>query len=85
MQSRVPLGPGKFHIVVLVVSKIKKMAAPPSPEHRVRLACEQAPSEVENKFGERSEWESTLGYLALNPTGACSQARVRPKTTTWQI
>ena len=49
------------------------------------IACEQAPSEVEKKFGERSEWKSerrdsalgssrspltTLGYLALNLIGS---------------
>ena len=53
------------------------------------LACEQAPSEVGKKFGERSEWESerrdsaseasgTLGrdsriFFSIS-LGACSQA-----------
>ena len=36
------------------------------------LACEQAPSEVRKKFGERSEWESERS-LVTQPE-ACSQA-----------
>ena len=38
----------------------------------VVLACEQAPSEVRKKFGERSEWESERRDSASEVSGSQS-------------